>query len=125
MIYLLTASWKIVGIKFSELSNKLFGCAIEVHRALGPGLLESTYEQCLARELALNGIDFELQVAVPVEYKGLKLDCGYRTDLIVAGEDPAGILDQFQREETDRRAEEPGPLIFSTMKSMKNMKMAE
>jgi hypothetical protein len=122
---LLTASWKIVGIKFSELSNKLIGWAIEVHRELGPGLLESTYEQCLARELALNGIDFELQVAVPVEYKGLKLDCGYRADLIVAGEDPAGILDQFQREETDRRAEEPGPLIFSTMKSMKNMKMAE
>jgi GxxExxY protein len=54
-----------------------------VHRTLGPGLLESTYEQCLARELSLAGIPFALQVALPVEYKGLHLDCGYRIDLLV------------------------------------------
>ena len=57
--------------------------AIEVHRILGPGLLESTYEQCLAYELNQVGIDFKLQHTLPVEYKGIKLDCGYRIDLFV------------------------------------------
>jgi GxxExxY protein len=70
-------------MKFEELSNKVIGCAIEVHRDLGPGLLESTYEQCLAHELKLNGIDFKLQHHQPVEYKGLHLDCGYRVDVLV------------------------------------------
>jgi GxxExxY protein len=54
-----------------------------VHRTLGPGLLESRYEQCLARELALADIPFEVQVPLPVEYKGVRLDCGYRVDLFV------------------------------------------
>ena len=62
------------------LTAKVIGCAIEVHRSLGPGLLESTYEQCLARELALQAIAFQLQVPLPVEYKGVRLDCGYRKD---------------------------------------------
>ncbi|MCK4810577.1 MAG: GxxExxY protein [Candidatus Omnitrophica bacterium] len=65
------------------LSNKVIGRAIEVHRALGPGLLESSYEQCLARELKLAGINFELQAPLPIEYKGIKLDCGYRADILV------------------------------------------
>jgi len=65
------------------LSGKVLGCAIEVHRTLGPGLLESTYEQCLARELSLQGLGFELQVPLPVEYKGVRLDCGYRVDVLV------------------------------------------
>jgi len=65
------------------LTGKVIGCAIEVHRILGPGLLESTYEQCLAREMELQGIPFELQVPLPVEYKGLRLDCGYRIDVLV------------------------------------------
>jgi GxxExxY protein len=65
------------------LTEKIIGCAIEVHRALGPGLLESTYEQCLARELSLNDVPFRLQVPIPVEYKGLHLDCGYRIDVLV------------------------------------------
>ncbi len=56
---------------------------MEVHKTLGPGLLESTYEACLCRELLLQGIPFERQVALPVEYKGLKLDCGYRLDMLV------------------------------------------
>lgn len=56
-----------------------------MHRNLGPGLLESTYEQCLARELALQGLAFQLQVPVPVVYKGVRLDCGYRVDLLVNG----------------------------------------
>jgi GxxExxY protein len=66
-----------------ELTEKVIGCAIEVHRVLGPGLLESTYEQCLAREMDLHHIAFEIQKPLPVEYKGTKLDCGYRIDLFV------------------------------------------
>jgi len=71
-------------LEFDELSNKVIGCAIEVHRNLGPGLLESTYEQCLAHELKIEGMPFKLQYPLPVEYKGIKLDCGYRIDLLVA-----------------------------------------
>ncbi len=70
-------------IPYEELSTRVIGCAIEVHRVLGPGLLESTYEQCLAHELALNDIVFKLQHPLPVEYKGLQLDCGYRVDMLV------------------------------------------
>ena len=68
------------------LSEVVIGAAIEVHRALGPGLLESAYEECLCRELALRGVGFERQVNLPVDYKGLKLDCGYRMDLMVENE---------------------------------------
>ena len=70
-------------MKFDDLSNKVLGCAIEVHRELGPGLLESTYEQCLAYELNRAQIPFRLQVELPVQYKQTKLDCGYRMDLLV------------------------------------------
>lgn len=72
--------------EFSETSHKVLGCAIEVHRVLGPGLLESTYQQCLARELKLNKIDFKLEYPLPVDYKGIRLDCGYRIDLLVEDE---------------------------------------
>lgn len=61
----------------------MIGAAIEVHRALGPGLLESAYEECLCHELHLRRLRFERQVPLPVEYKGIKLDCGYRLDLLV------------------------------------------
>jgi GxxExxY protein len=70
-------------MEFDKLSNRVIGCAIEVHRVLGPGLLESTYEQCLAHELSQNGIEFKLQHPLPVEYKGVRLDCGYRIDVFV------------------------------------------
>jgi GxxExxY protein len=66
-----------------ELTERVIGAAIEVHRALGPGLLESAYEECLCHELHLRGIAFERQVPLPVDYKGVKLDCGYRLDLVV------------------------------------------
>ncbi len=66
-----------------ELTEKIIGCAIEVHRALGPGLLENAYEECLCRELAVQKLEFERQVSLPVEYKGVKLDCGYRMDIVV------------------------------------------
>ena len=69
-------------LKFDELSNKVLGCAIEVHRELGPGLLESTYEQCLAYELSRTKIPFKVQVELPVEYKEIQLDCGYRIDVL-------------------------------------------
>jgi len=72
--------------KFSKLSNQVIGCAIEVHRVLGPGLLESTYQQCLARELHLNKISFKLEYPLPVEYKGLRLECGYRIDVLIEDE---------------------------------------
>jgi GxxExxY protein len=64
-------------------TGPIIGAAIEVHRHLGPGLLESAYEECLCHELYLRGIGCRRQVDLPVEYKGLKLDCGYRLDLIV------------------------------------------
>ena len=67
----------------NELSYRIIGAAIEVHRTLGPGLLESTYRECLCRELSLRGINFRRECGVPLEYKGIKLDCGYRMDLLV------------------------------------------
>lgn len=70
-------------MEFDLLSNRVIGCVIEVHRTLGPGLLESAYEQCLAYELKLTGIGFSLQYPVPVRYKGVLLDCGYRIDVLV------------------------------------------
>jgi len=64
-------------------TSPVIGAAIEVHRHLGPGLLESAYEQCLCHELHLRGLSFKRQVDLPVSYKGLTLDCGFRIDLIV------------------------------------------
>jgi GxxExxY protein len=72
--------------QFSALSNRIIGCAIEVHRHLGPGLLESTYQQCLAHELRINGIELEIEHTLPVVYKDIRLDCGYRIDLLVENE---------------------------------------
>jgi len=66
-----------------ELSNTIIGAAIEVHRHLGPGLLETAYHQCLTYELSLRKIAFETEKSVPVEYKGVRLDCGYRLDFLV------------------------------------------
>ena len=70
-------------MEFDPTSNAVIGCAIEVHRHLGPGLLESAYERCLAREMDLVGLRFELQRPIPLAYKGVQLDCGYRIDAIV------------------------------------------
>jgi GxxExxY protein len=65
------------------LTEQVIGAAIEVHRALGPGLLESAYEECLCHELHLRGIAFRRQVPLPIQYKGVSLDCGYRLDVVV------------------------------------------
>jgi GxxExxY protein len=66
-----------------ELSNLIIGAAIEVHRVLGPGLLESTYEECLCYELSQKGILYERQKSLPIIYKDIHLDCGYRLDVLV------------------------------------------
>src|SRR5438876_9927177 len=68
----------------NEITEAIIGAAIEVHRALGPGLLESAYRQCLCHELQLRGLPFVCERPLPVTYKGLRLECGYRVDLIVA-----------------------------------------
>jgi GxxExxY protein len=70
-------------MEINQITDKIIGCAIEVHRKLGAGLLESAYETCLAFELESAGLKVERQVAVPVVYKSVKLDCGYRIDLLV------------------------------------------
>ena len=66
-----------------ELTRLIIGAAIEVHRVLGPGLLESVYEECLCYELSLRGLRFNRQVPLPVVYKEIKLDCGFRMDVVV------------------------------------------
>ena len=68
---------------YEKLTHEIRGAAIEVHRELGPGLLESAYEECLCRELSLRGVAFRRQVSLPVTYKGIKLDCGYKLDIVV------------------------------------------
>ena len=70
----------------NTITGAIIGAAIEVHKLLGPGLLESAYEECLAREFILRGIRYDRQKAVPVVYKDVKLDCGYRIDLLVEGQ---------------------------------------
>jgi GxxExxY protein len=67
----------------NEITREIIAAAIEVHRALGPGLLESAYEECLCQELALRKIAFERQRPLRVEFKGIRIDCGYRLDLLV------------------------------------------
>ena len=68
---------------YEELTREILAAATEVHKALGPGLLESAYEECLCHELSLRGLAFTRQVPLPVAYKGVKLDCGYRLDIVV------------------------------------------
>jgi GxxExxY protein len=70
----------------TQLGRTVIGCAIEVHSALGPGLLESAYERCLAREFQISGLGFMRQVPLPISYKGEALDCGFRVDFLVERE---------------------------------------
>jgi hypothetical protein len=98
-----------------HITHDIVGGAIEVHRRLGPGLLESAYETCLCRELLLRGIRFQQQVPLPVEYRGLQLDCGYRLDIVVersvivedlsqTDQPPPWPFDQFQCRGASKRA---------------------
>ncbi len=70
-------------LKYEKLTEAIIGAAIEVHKQLGPGLMESVYEECLCYELSIRGIAFQRQVSLPVRYKKVKLDCGYRMDVVV------------------------------------------
>ena len=69
--------------EINELSKKVIGCAIEVHKVLGPGLLESAYQQCLAYEFSKANIKFEKEKSIPVKYKETNIDCGFRADFVV------------------------------------------
>jgi len=69
----------------NDLTGEIIGAAIEVHKTLGPGLLESAYEECLCHEFSLRNISYERQKELPIEYKGANLDCGYRLDVVVDG----------------------------------------
>jgi GxxExxY protein len=71
-------------MQVNEITHAIIGAAMEIHRHLGPGLLESAYEECLCHELTLRGIPFQRQVPLPLEYKGVRLEQGYRLDLVVA-----------------------------------------
>lgn len=70
-------------MEFDQLSNRVIGCGIEVHKELGPGLLESTYKHCFSHELNLQGIPHTIEPAVKVYYKGIEVECGYRIDILV------------------------------------------
>jgi GxxExxY protein len=70
-------------LNYEKLTEAIIGAAIEVHKQLGPGLMESVYEECLCYELSIRGIAFQRQVSLPVRYKKVKLDCGYRMDVVV------------------------------------------
>jgi GxxExxY protein len=82
--------------RLNALTGQIIRACIEAHRHLGPGLLESAYEECLCHELSLAGVEFQRQVALPVGYKGLKLDCGYRMDVLVEG----GVVAELKVVET-------------------------
>jgi GxxExxY protein len=71
-------------VPINELTREIIGAGIAVHRELGPGLLESAYQQCIRQELTLRGIQFRREVPIPLEYRGIRLECGYRLDLLVA-----------------------------------------
>ena len=70
-------------MELNEITQKIIGCAIEVHKSLGPGLLESAYEECLSYELIKKGLNVKRQQPTPVVYKYIKLECGYRIDILV------------------------------------------
>ena len=107
--------------KLNGLTKSVIGAAIEVHRALGPGLLESAYEICFCRELNLQEIRFQRQVPIPLEYKGVKLDCGYRSDVIV---EETLLLElkavDALRDGIRRRVLNSGPPLFSSVRSVVN-----
>ena len=76
---------EVMNPPINQLTHEVIGASIEVHRKLGPGLLESAYRRCLCRELMLRGIPFERERPLPLEYKGIRLECGYRVDILVGG----------------------------------------
>jgi GxxExxY protein len=102
-------------MQFDDLSNKAIGCGLNVHRELGPGLLESTYEQCLCYELSKAGIQFERQKELPVKYQDVKIDCGYRIDILVAGQ----LIIELKSVERLQRIHEAQLLTYMKLSSIK------
>ncbi|MBN2375112.1 MAG: GxxExxY protein [Sedimentisphaerales bacterium] len=102
-------------VEFSDLSNKVIGCAIEVHKALGPGLLESAYRQCLCHELRLNNINFHAEKPLPINYRGCILDCGYRIDILVENE----IIIELKSVEKLNRVHEAQILYYMKLANIK------
>lgn len=98
-------------------TRKIIGCAIEVHRILGPGLLESTYQQCLAHELALKTIQFYLEHPIPVDYKGVHLHCGYHIDILVESADESSRKIILELKSVEDLQEIHKAQIFTFMKS--------
>ena len=99
----------------NDVSGKIIGAAIEVHKHLGPGLLESAYEECLCCELDLRGIEFKRQVPLPLNYKGLNLDCGYRLDLLVEDK----IIVELKTVETIAPIHEAQMLTYLKVRNMR------
>ena len=98
-----------------QLSEQIIGSAIEVHRALGPGLLESAYHRCMEHELGLRGIAVAREVPLPVLYKGIQLDCGYRMDLVVDGK----IVLELKAIETVNKVHEAQLLTYLKLSGLK------
>ena len=94
-------------MSINELSGKVLECAFKVHTALGPGLLESAYQACLEYELRANGLFVEKEKPVPLVYEGVKLDCGYRIDLLVERQFVFSLL--FRNNDCLIRTENTGP----------------
>ena len=99
--------------KYHELTHTIIGCAMEVHKMLGPGLLESAYEECLAFELVSSGLQIERQKQVPIIFKEVRLECGYRLDILV--EDV--IIIELKTVETINRAHEAQILTYMKLAS--------
>jgi len=78
-------------LRMNNITEKVIGACIDIHRALGPGLLESAYEECLCHELTLARLSFERQQPLPVVYKGVELECGYRLDVVVEKKNCSGV----------------------------------
>lgn len=102
-------------MEFDSLSKQVIGLAIEVHRELGPGLLESAYEMCLAHELRMHDIECVTQMVLPVQYKGLNLDCGYRVDMIVGGR----LIVELKSVESLQRIHEAQLLTYMKLANIK------
>jgi GxxExxY protein len=102
-------------MNFDALSNQVIGCSIEVHRELGPGLLESTYEQCLMHELTQKRIKWVAQTPLPVKYKGLNIDCGYRVDLLIEN----NLIVELKSVESLQRIHEAQILTYMKMANIK------
>jgi GxxExxY protein len=104
-----------MALYFAELTEAIIGAAIDVHRVLGPGLLESAYQMCLAREFEIRQIVFEKEKPQPVYYKGVELDCGYRLDFLVEGK----VVVEVKAVETVHRVHEAQLLTYLRLSGFK------